>query len=94
VCRAGKPALGPSRRGASARARGARRGRRVLASPLRRLVLARAFEGEGDTSRAIEVFRRVWDEPLGNEALRAEAASAIRRLEPGVSLPEAPPLER
>ncbi len=62
--------------------------------PSARLVLARALEGEGDPSRALDMFRRVWDEPLGREDLRAEAAAAIRRLEPGVRLPEAPALER
>jgi hypothetical protein len=62
--------------------------------PAARLVLARALESEGDPSRALDLFRRVWDEPLGREGLRAEAAAAIRRLEPGGRLPEAPPLER
>jgi hypothetical protein len=62
--------------------------------PATRLVLARALESEGDPSHALELFRRVWDAPLGREDLRAEAAAAIRRLEPRVSLPEAPPLER
>jgi hypothetical protein len=62
--------------------------------PSARLVLARALESEGDPARALGLLRRVWDEPLGHPELRQEAAEAIRRLEPGARLPEAPPLER
>jgi hypothetical protein len=62
--------------------------------PFARLVLARALEVEGERARAIAFYRRAWEEPLGREALRAEAAEAIRRLEPATALPDAPPLER
>jgi hypothetical protein len=62
--------------------------------PFARLVLARALESEGERGRALELYRRAWEEPLGREALRAEAAEAIRRLAPATALPDAPPLER
>ena len=62
--------------------------------PFARLVLARALEDEGDRAGALELYRRAWEEPLGREALRAEAAGAIRRLDPSAALPDAPPLER
>ena len=62
--------------------------------PSARLVLAQALECEGERARALELYRRAWDEPLGREALRNEAAEAIRRLEPAAELPDAPPLER
>ena len=42
--------------------------------PFARLVLARALEAEGARARALDLYRRVWEEPLGREALRAEAA--------------------
>jgi hypothetical protein len=58
------------------------------------LVLAQALEGRGERREALDLYRRVWDEPLGRAAWRAEAAGAIRRLEPGTALPEAPALER
>ncbi len=59
-----------------------------------RLVLARALESLGEEARALDLYRLAWEEPLGREALRAEAAGAIRRLEPAAVLPDAPPLER
>jgi hypothetical protein len=62
--------------------------------PFARLVLARALEGEGEHARALDLYRRAWEEPLGREELRAEAAGAIRRLEPAAAIPDAPPLER
>ncbi len=62
--------------------------------PYARMALARALEDEGSRKDALEQYRRVWDEPLGRETLRAEAAVAIRRLEPGARLEDAPPLER
>jgi len=62
--------------------------------PFAHLVIARASESEGERAEALLHYRRVWDEPLGRVALRAEAAAAIRRLEPGAVLPAAPPLER
>jgi len=62
--------------------------------PFARLVVARAREIEGARADALREYRRAWDEPLGRGAVRAEAAAAIRRLEPGAVLPEAPPLER
>jgi hypothetical protein len=62
--------------------------------PLARLVLARASESEGDRTEALRHYRAAWDEPLGRAAVRAEAAAAILRLDPGGALPEAPPLER
>ena len=62
--------------------------------PSARLVLAQALESEGERARALDLYRRAWEEPLGREALRAEAAEAIRRLEPATTLPDAPPLER
>jgi hypothetical protein len=57
-------------------------------------VLARALEGLGERPGALAAYHRAWEEPLGREAPRAEAASAIRRLEPAAELPDAPPLER
>jgi hypothetical protein len=62
--------------------------------PVAQLAVARARESEGARAEALLHYRRAWDEPLGRPALRAEAAAAIRRLEPGAVLPEAPPLER
>jgi len=62
--------------------------------PTARLVLAQALESEGDRARALELYRRTWEEPLGREDLRKEAAEAIRRLDPSARLPAAPPLER
>jgi tetratricopeptide (TPR) repeat protein len=62
--------------------------------PCALMALARALEDEGNRKDALEHYRRVWDEPLGRDALRTEAAEAIRRLEPGARLPDAPPLER
>jgi hypothetical protein len=62
--------------------------------PLARLVLARANECVGDRKEALEYYRAAWDEPLGRAAVRAEAAAAILRLDPGAALPEAPALER
>jgi hypothetical protein len=62
--------------------------------PLARLVLARASESVDDRKEALEYYRAAWDEPLGRAAVRAEAAAAILRLDPGAALPEAPPLER
>jgi hypothetical protein len=62
--------------------------------PFARLVVARAREQEGARADALLHYRRAWEEPLGRAAVRAAAAAAILRLEPGASLPEAPPLER
>jgi tetratricopeptide (TPR) repeat protein len=62
--------------------------------PFARLVLARALESEGERARALALYRLAWEEPLGREGLRAEAAGAIRRLDPAAALPDAPPLER
>jgi hypothetical protein len=62
--------------------------------PFAHLAIARAREREGARAEALFHYRLAWDEPLGRVALRAEAAAAIRRLEPGAALPEAPPLER
>jgi len=62
--------------------------------PFARLVLARALEGGGRRADALTQYRRVWDEPLGRGALRAEAAAAIQRLDPHAALPEFPALER
>jgi hypothetical protein len=62
--------------------------------PFARTALARALEDEGKRKDALEQYRRVWDEPLGHDTLRAEAAAAIRRLDPGARLGDAPPLER
>jgi len=62
--------------------------------PSARLVLARALESEGERAGALGLYRSAWEEPLGREALRAEAAEAIRRLDPSATLPDAPPLER
>ena len=62
--------------------------------PFARLAIARALEEEGKGREALGQYRRVWDEPLGRERLRAEAAAAIRRLEPDARLEDAPPLER
>jgi len=62
--------------------------------PSARLALARALEGLGERGEALAAYRRAWEEPLGREALRTEAARAIRRLEPAAELPDAPPLER
>jgi hypothetical protein len=62
--------------------------------PFAHLAIAQARESEGEHADALLHYRRAWDEPLGRVALRAEAAAAIRRLAPGVALPEAPPLER
>ena len=88
--RAGRP-----RSGARARPRRRSTGRRAAElRPFAHLAIARAREREGERADALLHYRRAWDEPLGRVALRAEAAAAIRRLEPGVALPEAPPLER
>jgi hypothetical protein len=62
--------------------------------PFARLLVARARESEGDTAEALRQYRAAWDEPLGRPAVRAEAAAAIVRLQPGAALAEAPPLER
>jgi hypothetical protein len=62
--------------------------------PFARMAVARALEDEGDRKDALGEYRRVWDEPLGREPLRSDAAAAIRRLDPGARLPDAPPLER
>ena len=62
--------------------------------PFAHLVIAQARERAGERGEALLHYRRAWDEPLGHVALRAEAAAAIRRLEPGAALPDAPPLER
>jgi hypothetical protein len=62
--------------------------------PFAQLVVARASEETGDRVEALVRYRRAWEEPLGRAAVRAEAAAAILRLEPGAALPEAPPLER
>jgi tetratricopeptide (TPR) repeat protein len=58
------------------------------------LALARALEDQGNRKDALPHYRRAWDEPLGRDTLRTEAAAAIRRLDPGVLLPDTPPLER
>lgn len=62
--------------------------------PFARLALARALEDDGNRKDALLHYRRAWDAPLGRDTLRAEAAAAIRRLEPGARLPDAPALER
>jgi tetratricopeptide (TPR) repeat protein len=62
--------------------------------PHARLALARALESEGSRDEALSAYRRAWEEPLGRPAVRAEAAAGVRRLDPGASLPEAPPEER
>jgi tetratricopeptide (TPR) repeat protein len=62
--------------------------------PFAQMALARALEDEGNRKDALEHYRRVWDAPLGRDTLRAAAAAAIRRLEPGTPLPDAPPFER
>jgi len=62
--------------------------------PSARLVLAHARESEGERARALELYRRAWEQPLGREVLRKEAAAAIRRLDPAATLPDAPPFER
>ena len=62
--------------------------------PFARLALARTLESEGARTEALAAYRRVWEEPLGRATLRAEAAAAIRRLDPGTPLPSAPPGER
>jgi len=62
--------------------------------PFARMALARALEDEGSRKQALEHYRRIWDAPLGRDRLRAAAADAIRRLEGGPPLPDAPPLER
>jgi hypothetical protein len=62
--------------------------------PCASLVLAQALESEGARAKALELYRRVWEEPLGREELRKEAASSIRRLDPSATLPSAPTLER
>lgn len=62
--------------------------------PFAHLVVARAREKEGARAEALVHYRRAWDEPLGRAAVRDEAAAAIRRLDPGAALPEAPALER
>jgi tetratricopeptide (TPR) repeat protein len=62
--------------------------------PSAHLAIARALEAEGKAKEALSHYLRVWDEPLGREGLRAEAAAAILRLEPGARLEDPPPLER
>jgi hypothetical protein len=62
--------------------------------PRARLTLARALEGEGKGDAALSLYKKVWEEPCGREALRAEAAAAIARLAPAVSLPATPRWER
>jgi tetratricopeptide (TPR) repeat protein len=62
--------------------------------PSARLVLARARESEGEEAKALELYRDVWEAPLGREELRREAAAAILRHDPWAVLPAAPPLER
>jgi hypothetical protein len=62
--------------------------------PFAHLVVARAREGEGERADALLHYRRAWEEPLGRDRVRDEAAAAIRRLDPGTALPESPPLER
>jgi hypothetical protein len=62
--------------------------------PFARLLLARASDSEGEPGEALRRYRAAWDEPLGRAAVRAEAAAAILRLDPGAVLPDAPALER
>jgi hypothetical protein len=62
--------------------------------PRASLILARALEAAGEPSRALAVYRNVWLAPLGHSDLRAEAAGAITRLDPGTPLPDAPARER
>ena len=58
--------------------------------PFARLVLARSLESGGSRAEALDAYRRAWEEPLGREAVRAEAAAAIRRLDPSTPLATAP----
>lgn len=62
--------------------------------PRARLVLARAFEREGQEGAALPLYKKVWEEPCGRPALRAEAARAIARLAPATTLSAAPRWER
>ena len=62
--------------------------------PRASLILARALEAAGEPSGALAAYRSVWRAPLGRSDLRAEAARAIARLDPGTPLPDAPPRER
>jgi tetratricopeptide (TPR) repeat protein len=58
------------------------------------LLLGAASEKDHDPRAAVLWYRRAWDEPYGRAALRAEAARAIERLQPGTILEAEPPLER
>jgi hypothetical protein len=62
--------------------------------PRARLVLARARERAGDRERALDLYKEVWQEPLGRPELRAAAATAIRHLAPTLDLSPAPRWER
>ena len=84
---------GPRRR-ESSRARSSTDGATPWLRPSASLVLAQALESEGERARALELYRRAWEQPLGREALRKDAAEAIRRLDPAATLPDAPPFER
>jgi hypothetical protein len=59
-----------------------------------RLTLARALEREGRPGAALSLYKKVWEEPSGRLALRAEAAKAVTRLDPDATLPIAPRWER
>ena len=88
--RAGRPDGGARARARGARRRGGRRGcGPSRASCSRGRSRARASARGRSTSTAARGRSR-----SGAEALRAEAAEAIRRLAPAAALPDAPPLER
>jgi hypothetical protein len=59
-----------------------------------RLTLARALDRDGRRGAALTLYKKVWEEPSGRPALRAEAATAIMRLDPDATLPVAPRWER
>ncbi len=60
--------------------------------PQARLVLAEALEREGARAEAVASYRAAWEQPYARSWLRAEAASALGRLAPGL-LREPPPYE-
>ena len=84
---------GPRRRESSRARSSTARGRRGCGPPRASCSRGRSRARASARGRSTSTAAR-GRQPLGREELRAEAAAAIRRLDPAPSLPDAPPLER